>query len=86
MSRENVVSLSGGPVQVSGEPVRDVVEMLREVLAKAEAGEITDMAIATLHPNGDFGGGWSSQDGSSVRLAGAIAILGHRYTVAISES
>ena len=71
-----VVSLSGSALP--GERSEEVVGMLRELLARAEAGEISAVAMAYMVANGAAGTAWAGQ-GRRYGLGGAILMLQGRY-------
>lgn len=54
-----------------------VVDILREYLAMAEAGEIEAVAIVGLRPDGACSYRWSQSERFAT-LAGGIAVLQHR--------
>lgn len=44
-----VIHITGEPIPAPGEPVDVVVDMLRDLLAKAEAGEIKAIVGVAMH-------------------------------------
>lgn len=68
-----IVSLQTRPKAINAE----VVKILRELLAQAEAGDIEGLAYAARLPNGSCDTGSSSTDYFQ-ELVGAVAILQHR--------
>lgn len=67
-----IVSLQTRPKAINAE----VVKMLRELLAQAEAGDIEGLAYAAQLPNGSCLTESSTTD-QFQRLIGAVAILQH---------
>lgn len=62
-------------------PVPEVVDMLRDLLARAEAGEIVAIGVATVKPDGSIGTGY--HDGDRVwPLLGAIQHCAIRLSLA----
>jgi len=59
-------------------PDQTVVDILRGVLAKAEAGEITGVAIATCHADLCTASAWSMEAATLAELLGSVAILNAR--------
>lgn len=62
-----------------------VVELLRELLDRAERGEIVAIAYATASRDGNSGSGWKSASSSCGYLAMAIMSLNYRYAAAMCE-
>lgn len=55
-----------------------VVEALRMVLALAEAGEVTSVAIATVAPDLSTGSAYKLGDGTMSELLGSIELMKFR--------
>lgn len=66
-----VTSIRGQPIQTPGEPVLSVVETLRDLLEKAEAGEISAFAGAVRHVDGAVSL-YDRGDTSYMALKGAV--------------
>lgn len=62
----------------------DVLATLRELVVRAEAGELVGIAYATVSPSGDTGTGWSGYGRRD--LSFGISLLNHRYHEACLES
>jgi hypothetical protein len=66
MSNENVVAFPGYSVPTpAGEPVQSVVEILREYLEKAEAGQVVGVGIAIVMRDGTKASEWIDSDFSA---------------------
>lgn len=63
---------------------QEVVEMARELLAAAEAGEIVDLAYSACKPDGTFETGYTPTDNAPLRL-GAVSRLQYRLNTTMSE-
>lgn len=60
---------------IEAEPLgENVIERLKEALEKAEAGEVSSIAIALVYRDGSSGRSWSNAPGLSA-LIGATARL-----------
>lgn len=57
--------------------IQQVVDYIKIVLAQAESGDITSVAMAYTLRDGSPGWGWSTP-GYKATLAGAVAIMGHK--------
>ena len=55
-----------------------VLELLRVVMALAEKGELTGIAIATTHGDLCTVSAWSRGEATSAELLGSVAILQNR--------
>ncbi len=76
---DNVITIHGNTLP--GQPVPDVIDTLREMLARAERGEIHAVAIVTVDTVHDVTGtSWSGGAGTRHALASGIAMLAQRYT------
>jgi hypothetical protein len=62
-----------------------VVETLRDLLARAERGEITAIAFAGAEPNGGAFHGWEGSGGTSLHLGAAILGLQVRYALQMTD-
>ncbi len=69
----NLVELRSRPMQINHESV----EMLEETLAKAKAGEISEVAIAALLADGSCETQSTASDHFQ-QMIGAVGILHHR--------
>ena len=76
----NVVSLSGEPATVAGND--DLVDMLRELLARAESGGITAMGVAFVNMDGSASTRWSGGD-QTIPMVAAISILHHEFLTGV---
>lgn len=76
---DNVIPIHGNHIQ--GEPVTDIVDMLCEMLIRAQRGEITAIAVVTYNTSSDVTATeWAGAGGTRHPLASGIAMLQHRYT------
>lgn len=71
-----VVSLNGAALP--GERPEEVVETLRELLGRAESGEISAIAVAYVVANGQAGTVFAG-GGKRYALGGAVLALQSRY-------
>ena len=55
-----------------------IVELCRSILARAERGEISGIAIATTHPDLCTASAWSMEEATLAELLGSVAILNAR--------
>ena len=55
-----------------------VVELLRQMLERAEGGEISGVAIATTSPTLCTGSAWSMEEATLAELLGSVDILHFR--------
>lgn len=78
---ENVVSFRGGPVP--SEPDQDIIDLLREMLERAESGDIRAIAIAyAAGSEGNEIAGTAFEIGAGGHmfpLASAVLGLHHRF-------
>ena len=58
--------------------MQTVVEVLRYVLAKAERGEITGVAVATVHGDLCSASAWSMEEATLCELLGSVDLLHFR--------
>lgn len=72
---DKIFSLTGAPLP--GDPVPQVVDMLRDLVARAERGEIVAMAYAGIGGNADVFAGWEGAHAAA--LGGAISGLQSIY-------
>lgn len=81
MSGEKVVALPGYSVPTApDEPVKSVVEILREYVAKAESGELRAVFIAAVEQNGrQVTGDFAAAAGHSWDLYAAIGRQTRRF-------
>lgn len=83
---DNVVALDPDRVPMQwGEPDADVVEVCRDLLARAERGEISGIAYAICAPNQNHGVAWSGGAGTRHLLSSGILMLSQRYASALLE-
>ncbi len=80
-----IVSLHGEEPVVSGAPVRCVVEMLQDLLARAERGEIAAAAIAAVNANRATITEWTESGGYRNDIAASVMVLHARVSSALSE-
>ena len=76
MSDGKIIHLSGGG-QVVNEPNEHAIELLRELLERAEAGEIIGVGAVALHENGQASYYFRGRIGG-YGMVGAAAILRDR--------
>ena len=72
----NVLSLNGEPASIAGNP--DLIDMLEELLARANAGSITAMGVAFVNIDGSISTRWSGGD-QSIPMIAAISMLQHEF-------
>lgn len=74
MKGEKVVALPGYSVPTApGEPVKSIVDIMRDYLAKAESGELRGVFIASVIDNGKIASGdFSAAAGQSWNLYAAV--------------
>lgn len=72
----NVLSLHGEPPSIAGNP--DLIDMLEELLARANAGSITAMGVAFVNVDGSVSTRWSGGD-QSIPMIAAISMLHHEF-------
>lgn len=68
-----------------GEVDAELVDAIRDLLGRAERGEITAAAWATVSPNGDTLSGWEGMAGTLHPLAAAIMCLQWRFAAGMHE-
>lgn len=59
-------------------PNLSVIDLIKSILAKAENGDITGIAIATTHAKLAWVVAWSMEDATLCELLGSVAILNAR--------
>jgi hypothetical protein len=59
-------------------PGMTVIELLRQVLDRAERGEISGVAIATTSPDLCTASGWSMEEATLAELLGSVDMLHFR--------
>lgn len=79
----SVIPLFGQPTE--GKPDPELVEELRDILARAERGEIAAYAIATVSPGHELITKWYGGHGTRCYLGHCISVLHHRYVAADLE-
>lgn len=69
-------------ISLDAEPATDptILEKLDHFRARAEAGEISSIAIAVVTRDGSINGSWSNKPPSLPLLLGSLAQLGHRLS------
>ena len=72
----NVLFLNGEPASIAGNP--DLIDMLEELLARANAGSITAMGVAFVNIDGSISTRWSGGD-QSIPMIAAISMLQHEF-------
>lgn len=78
----DIVALHGNTVP--GEPVADVVDMLADMLIRAQKGEISAIAVATYNAGSDeLGTAWSGTGGTRNALGTGVAMLQHRFIAGV---
>jgi hypothetical protein len=80
---DNVIGFRG--VALPGQPVANVVDLLKDLLARAEAGDIRGVAYAVTHDGGAYGTGWEAEYGQRNDIAAAIMALNNRYAQALGD-
>ncbi len=78
-----IVSLRGNPLPAGNEPVADLVAEIRDLLARAEAGEIIGIAYATLCADKSTGCGLFGYKNRG--LVGELAYIQHRTMLQIDS-
>lgn len=80
-----IVSLHGDEPVVAGAPVSCVLEMLQDLLARAERGEITAAAVATVGPGRGIATAWTDPGGYRNEICASVMMLHARIGRALSE-
>ena len=79
----NIVQLNGprsNITQPAATPNQSCVELIQEIMKKAEAGEITFAIIVATTPDGAVVDGWSSNDRiQPYTVLGALSAVAHRF-------
>lgn len=70
---------------LEGEADQDLVDALRDLLKRAEQGEINGLAWAGCSPNGDAFTGWQGAGGTMYAVGAAIMALQARYSMMMTE-
>jgi hypothetical protein len=65
-------------------PGKDVLAIIKEVLAEAEAGRLSSVAIAVVYRDGATGNCWSSPPNAGLQI-GAVATLQAKLMRAVIE-
>ena len=82
--KPKVVSLTGGPLHIPGEPVLPIIEFLEAALDAARDGRVVACAVTTVDSEG-----WSLSHhyamNHRISLVGAVGVLQYDMTKAISE-
>jgi hypothetical protein len=73
-------------VLLPGEADAQVVEALRDLLARAERGEISGIAWAGCAPNETAFNGWQGAAGTMFHLGAGIMMLHARYAEMMQET
>jgi hypothetical protein len=68
-----------------GEPDSELVEALRDLLARAERGEISGLAWAACTPNDDAFSGWQGAGGTTFALGASIMALQTRFALMMMD-
>ena len=68
-----------------GEADPELVEALRDLLARAERGEINGLAWAGCSPSDSTFNGWQGAGGTMFHIAAAILCLQSRYAMMMQE-
>jgi len=68
-----------------GEADEELVEALRDLLARAERGEISGLAWAGCTPNDAAFSGWQGAGGTLFHIGASIMALQVRYAVMMME-
>ena len=84
MGVSNVVSISGGGVPEAGQRNDDIVAAVREILERAEAGEIQALAYAHMNDDSTVGHGFSG-DTISYALVGALHMVSRAMMTDLAE-
>lgn len=77
-------SIFGHPI-VPGQPCKELVEGLEDLLAKAKDGEITGLAAGWVTRSGAFGTFWDGDAGTPVPLLVSVTALYKRFTNFVIE-
>jgi hypothetical protein len=87
MDEEKVVPMFGGPKP--GEPDPKLIQKVEWLMTQVMTGHVSGLAAIILYTDGSHSTGWNvSEDcvaGTSVRLLGAVTVLGHRLAVKLEE-
>lgn len=68
-----------------GETDEELVEALRDLLARAERGEISGLAWAGCTPNDTAFSGWQGAGGTMYHIGASILALQTRYALMMME-
>lgn len=86
MSDTNIIPLfDGSEAVVPNQPVACVVDLLRDYLAQAEAGDVTGVLIAVVRPNRNVGTQWAEAGGYRNELATGALLLSARVGQVLLE-
>lgn len=75
-----IVAFKGNTVP--GEPNKDIIADLEQLLSEAKAGQISAIAYCTVR-QGTIGTGWAGGSGTRGDMSSAILMLSHRYAGAL---
>lgn len=76
----SVVNLKGQPAAIAGNA--DLVDQLEELLARAQAGHITAMAMAFVNIDGSISTRWSGGE-QTIPMVAAISMLQHEFLTGV---
>ena len=79
----NIVNLKGTSLACPGYPDKSVIERLKWVLERAEAGEVTGIAYAVLHFDNAVSDGFAGA--RSIMLVGSIEAMKYRLLKDMNE-
>jgi hypothetical protein len=81
---DNIIPIHGN--HVPGQPVADIVDMLADMLIRAQKGDITALAVVEYNSASDVTAThWSGIGGTRHPLGTGIAMLQHRYIAGMLE-
>jgi hypothetical protein len=83
----NVTAMPGvhTDLPADAQPDIDVIDLCRKMLAKAESGELREIAVITVNGKGYCGEGWAPYDQFSHYLAAGVGDLFFRCHMARNE-
>ncbi len=74
----NVVALNGVAIASLGDPDKDVIEHLEDLLARAQAGEVIAIMTVTCNADGSTGQSSAGNTLSTLSMIGQLERLKHR--------
>lgn len=72
-----IKAIYSGPIPYEPDP--DIIELLEELLDRANTGAMNSFAYSVSYENGNISTGWEGKAGTRNTAATGIALLQHRY-------